>query len=256
MADTSKRQVHVIMLTLSNYTRWRMEVETALRGKGLWWHASGLEVRVQDPGPVPAGADDAAAADHAAKVKTFREWDEKDSQARSLVLTTLDDETFSHVQDCDSSKTVLMRIKELSDRQTTDVLMSSITSFFAERWDETDDATSFMARLATHAHNVNACKANGVKIADQFMTAKTLTSLPAAYGNFASSWNMMAEKDSKLEDFRQKLLAAERRIKSVDSSTVTPDTDDAFHVKSTHRIKTTKNRTKTGTCNYCKKPGH
>ena len=41
---------------------------------------------------------------------------------------------------------------------------------------------------------------------------KTLTSLPMEFGNFVTSWNLIAKKDTKLDEFREKLLAAERGL--------------------------------------------
>ena len=131
--------VSVVVLGRDNYTRWRIEIEDALRGHGLWWHASGAEPKKAEPSPLAAGADQTAKTAHAAKVKEFRDWDEKDSKARSIVRRTLDDVTFAHVQDCSSSKAILDRVKELRDPETTDVLMMGITTFFAESWRQEDD---------------------------------------------------------------------------------------------------------------------
>ena len=202
----------VVVLGRDNYTRWRIEIEDALRGHGLWWHASGAEPKKNEPSPVVAGADQTARTAHAAKVKDFRDWDERDSKARSIIRRTLDDVTFAHVQDCKSSKAILDRVKELRDPKTTDVLMMGITTFFAETWREEDDVSSFLARLSVLAGVVNGIEDDDAKISDKFVMGKTLTSLPSQFGNFVQSWNLIAKKETKLDEFREKLLAAERGL--------------------------------------------
>lgn len=214
--------------------------------------------RVMDPGPLAPGGN---AADHAAKVKSFREWDEKDSKARSIILRTLDDVTFSHVHDRDSAKAILDRIAELRDPKTTDVLMTGITGFFAETWHESDDVSSFMARLAIHAGKVNGCKSQHSQISDQFIMAKTLTSLPREYGHFAQSWNLIAKSDTKLTEFREKILAAERTMYSANASTSqSGDALQAAGSRSQSRKRTSgpsgeMNR-RDGKCHRCGKKGH
>ena len=213
MAETSGRKEEtVVALGRDNYARWRIEVETALRGLGLYWHASGAEPRIEEPAALAAAATNAERTDHAAAIKSYRAWDEKDSKARSIIMRTLDDTTFSHVADCSSAKAILDRVAELRDPKTTDVLMTGLTAFFAEEWEADDDVSSFMARLAVHASRVNGCKSKTVTIADQMVMAKTLTSLPSGFGNFVQSWNLVAKADSTLSSFREKVLAAERSM--------------------------------------------
>ena len=213
MAETEgRKEVNVVVLGRDNYGRWRIEVETALRGLGLYWHASGAEPRIGEPAALAAAATNAEKADHAAAVKSYRQWDEKDSKARMVIMRTLDDVTFSHVADCSSAKAILDRIAELRDPKTTDVLMTGLTAFFDEKWEADDDVSSFMARLAVHASRVNGCKSKTVTMADQMVIAKTLTSLPPAFANFAQSWNLVAKADTSLSSFREKILAAERSM--------------------------------------------
>ena len=261
MADAGGRKdVNVVLLGRDNYTRWRIEVETALRGQGLFWHASGAEPKKEEPAALASGADASAQTAYEAKVKAFRDWDEKDSKARSIVMRTLDDVTFSHVADCTSSKAILDRIAELRDPKTTDVLMTGITAFFAETWEHDDDVSSFMARLAVHAGRVNGCKSDTVTIADQFVMAKTLTSLPAAYGHFVQSWHLIAKSDTTLSSFREKVLAAERNMEQPSAGA----SGDALQAsRFTKRDRKPKQAGRAGQtnkadseCHYCRKSGH
>ena len=193
MAESSRKEgsQEVVVLSRSNYARWRIEVEAALRGRGLYWHASGAEVQVADPGPEGT----------AAAIKKYREWDEKDSKARSLILRSLDDESFSHVADCLTSKAVLDRIAELRDPKTTDALMTGVNAFFVEQWHDWDDVSSFLARITVHAARVNGCEHPQTKITDQLVMGKVLAVLPARFETFAQSWKLIAKSDTSLAEF-------------------------------------------------------
>ena len=204
MAESGRKEVNVVTLGRDNYARWRREIDAALRGHGLIWVADGTDKKPV----VPAAAD----ASHAARKKEAREWESADSKAQSIIMRTLDDMTFSHVADCVSAKTMMERISELRDPKTTDVLTTGITAFFAETWIAGDDVSSFMGRLAVHAARVNGCKSEKAQITDQFVMAKTMTSLPVQYAHFVQSWNLVAKAESTLTDFREKLLAAERSM--------------------------------------------
>ena len=264
MAETSgRKEVNVVALGRDNYSRWRIEVETALRGQGLYWHASGAEPRIEEPAPLAAAATAEQRTEHEAAVKSYRAWDEKDSKARTVIMRTLDDITFSHVADCTSSKAILDRICELRDPKTTDVLMTGLTAFFDEKWQEDDDVSSFMARLAVHASRVNGCKSDTVTIADQFIMAKTLTSLPPVFAHFVQSWHLVAKADSSLSSFREKVLSAERSMVDVQSSFGA--SGDALHAsRSTMRDRRPQNRRAgpagkskaDSECHYCHKRGH
>ena len=112
----------------------------------------------------------AAGASEAA-VKKYKEWIKEDAKARSIIRRTLDDVAHAHVQDCKTAKDIMERIRQLRDPRTTDVLMTSITAFFAEKWKDDDDVTSFLARLAVHAGKVNAV-GDDAKINDKFVIRK------------------------------------------------------------------------------------
>ena len=264
MAETSgRKEVNVVALGRDNYSRLRIEVETALRGQGLYWHASGAEPRIEEPAALAAAATAEQRTEHEEAVKSYRAWDEKDSKARTVIMRTLDDITFSHVADCTSSKAILDRICELRDPKTTDVLMTGLTAFFDEKWQEDDDVSSFMARLAVHASRVNGCKSDTVTIADQFIMAKTLTSLPPVFAHFVQSWHLVAKADSSLSSFREKVLSAERSMVDVQPSFGA--SGDALHAsKSTMRDRRPQNRRAgqagkskaDSECHYCHKRGH
>ena len=86
--------------------------------------------------------------------------------------------------------------------------MTSLTEFFATGWKDGDDVSSFMASLAVIASRINTVKPK--MVTDEFIIAKTLTSLPSEFGAFVQSWYLVAKEESTLSEFREKLLTAER----------------------------------------------
>ena len=246
MAESSQRDTRVVTLTKDNYVRCRTEIEDALRGHGLYWVASGKDKVVAEPAEEVSG--------YADKLKAFRDFDEKDSKARSIIRRTLDDISFCHVQDLKSSKEILDRIKELRNPQSTDILMDTITAFFSETWLSDDDVSSFMARLNVHAIKVNDFKSDDAKISDKFIMGKVLASVPSQFGNFKQTWNLLAKTDSKLTDFREKLLAAERQMTTDGNNAATHASGgDALYVKP--KLKKFSGKFE-GDCHFCGKKGH
>ena len=69
----------VVRLDRLNYPRWRIEVEDILRGNSLWLLTTGEEAAAVKPAGLAAGADAAAIAERAARLKTYLEWNSRDS---------------------------------------------------------------------------------------------------------------------------------------------------------------------------------
>jgi hypothetical protein len=256
MADTgSDGQVvgKVRVLTRDNYPRWRDEMEDILWSQGLWEYASGETKAPEVPAVGQEGRD--------AAIKKLREWQVKDSGARALIKRSLDDQTFSHVQDCKSSAEILMRIKTLRDPRTTDALMTEVTAFFEDKWKDGDDVSSYMARVCSLATRVNNMGDADVKLTDKILMGKVLGSLPFSYMAFKSSWYLMSERNPSLEVFKEKLLTYERGLRGHESRaehewTRADPGEDALHVRGKRRNKAAGSQEFSGKCFKCKKFGH
>ena len=257
----SETGMRVGTLTRSNYPRWITDMEDFLTGLRLWGHASGDVAVKEKPAP---GAGEAA-------VKAYEDWKEKDAKAKNIIRRTLDDEMYAHVQDCLTAKDIMVRIRELRDPRTTDVLAKSLADFMSESWQETDTVTSFMARLARHANLVNGCKDESIKLADLFIVTKTLTSLPSRFSTFRESWQLgsAGQKDERsLSKFREALLTSERAMQVHEEKTcqgsAPGDGEEAAALASQSRPARVQQRKQgreqgsTGslTCWTCNKTGH
>ena len=156
------------------------------------------------------------------------------------------------------------RLRELRDPKTTDVLMTSMTSFFADVWKQDDDVSSFLARLAVHTSRVNGC-GKEAKITDEFVMAKTLSTHPPAFGNFVSSWYLIGKKDPTLSEFREKLLTAERGLNDTRDKDLfasgQSEAHDALQAKSRRGKRfpsapSSPGSSSNGECHYCQRKGH
>ena len=237
--DHIKDGRRLLTLTRKNYARWIIEVEDVLRSKSLWSHVTGRVTVVAEP------KEDEDS-------KPFDAWDSKDSKARSIIRGSLDEATFNHVRDCKTSKQIIDRIRELREPKTTDALMTSLTEFFATGWKDEDDVSSFMASLAVIASRINTVKPK--MVTDEFIIAKTLTSLPSEFDTFVQSWYLVAKEESTLSEFREKLLTAERGMSRDEWTEYRGDALKAGRKSKDRRM--VKKSGKPIVCFHCGKPGH
>ena len=78
-----------MLLFKDNYTRQKIEIDSMLKGHNLSWIAFGENAIVEKP--------IAGVSDFNLKTKLYREWEEKDSKDRAIILHTLNDVTFKSV---------------------------------------------------------------------------------------------------------------------------------------------------------------
>ena len=241
---TSHPIVRVNELNDTNYGRWAIQIADVLEGQKLWQYVEGSKAKPTD--------DPAVEKTHTA----YLDWCAGDANARSIIRSSLDDTTFNIISDCKTAEEMMTRIREHREPKTTSVLMTAMTEFFAAKWRDTDTASTFMANLSVLAGRINACE-KGVKTTDDWIIAKTLSSLPPAYSSFVTSWSMMSEDAAKLSAFREKLQHTERA--SIENKAATHSIDgDALHVKSKWKPKSkpSKNTKFNGECRWCRRIGH
>lgn len=85
MADEIfSRDIRVTKLSKTTYSRWKIEIRDALESHRIWEIASG---NVDQPQEV-------SEAGIVKNKKEIEDWKAKDSKARSIIWSTLDDTTF------------------------------------------------------------------------------------------------------------------------------------------------------------------
>ena len=176
--DHNKDGRRLLTLTRDNYARWIIEVEDVLRSKSLWSHVTGrvtvvAEMKTRTASCSTLGTRRTQRPDQSSVVH----WTKQRSTTCEIART---------------SKQIIDRIRELREPKTTVALMTSLTEFFATGWKRRYDVSSFMASLAVIASRINTVKPK--MVTDEFIIAKTLTSLPSEFGTFCSIVVLVAER--------------------------------------------------------------
>lgn len=247
MADENfSRDIRVTKLSKVTYSRWKIEIRDALESHRIWDIASG---NMEIPQEV-------SAAGIVTNKKEIEDWKTKDSKARSIIRSTLDDTTFDQVCDCESSADILKRIKAVYEPKTLNVLLELLREFFVYSWKPDSTVGTFVAGLKVIIRRIETLESQdfGRNFNEKLLMAKILGCLPKEFDNFVTSWSLLSE-DVSLESFLEKLTNAERSIveRSEDTS------HEAFKVqpKSTsNQLKKPMKKRFPGKCHNCGKIGH
>lgn len=248
MAEESfSREIRVTKLSKATYNRWKIEIRDALESHRIWEIASGTADKPQEK------RDESGTVTNRREVE---EWKAKDSKARSIIRSTLDDTTFDQVCDCESSADILKRIKAINEPKTLNVLLELLREFFSYSWKPDSTVGTFVAGLKVIARRIEALESDdfGRNFNKKLMMAKILGCLPKEFDNFVTSWSLLSE-DISLEDFLEKLTNVERSI--------TERSNDTSHEAFKAQSKPGSNQAKKmiikkfqGKCHKCGKKGH
>lgn len=227
----------VTNLSKDTYQRWKTELRAVLKAKDLWSIAS-TAAAVQEP--KGTGSRD-----------SYNKYLMADAKAQSIIFKTLDDITFNHVRDCETSKQIMDRIIKLHEPKSSDVMMYELTEFFKVEWKLDDDVSSFLSNLVVIQGRINNSAVDGKPVVtDVFIIGKTLTSLPPSFSSFVESWYLNGKPNATLDEFRDKCLLAERnQIRGEENSCFN---GDALAIRGTRK----NDRRKRIKCSYCGRVGH
>jgi len=207
----------------------------ALESYRIWEIASGTVSKPQE-----VNISDGSTANR----KEIEEWKAKDSKARSIIRSTLDDTTFDQVCDCESSADILKRIKIIHEPKTLNVLLELLREFFGYAWKSDSTVGTFVAGLKVIARRIEALESDdfGRNFNEKLIMAKILGCLPKEFDNFVTSWSLLSE-DVSLESFLEKLTNVERSI--------TERSEDM-----SHEVLKGIDKKFQGKCHKCGKKGH
>lgn len=103
MADEGLlRDVRATKLTKATYNRWKIEIRDVLESHRIWEIAARRTTRPNER---------KTQEDIVSYVKEIDDWKAKDSNARSVIRSTIDDTTFNQICDCEASADIMNRIK-------------------------------------------------------------------------------------------------------------------------------------------------
>ena len=242
---TASTSVNAVKLDDNNYDQWSLVIENVLRSNGLWPYVLGKVVKPpEDYSSAPT-------------TEKWVAWDSKDSKAKAIILCSLDTIMINVVRDCETSKIMWDRIKDLREPKTSDILTSALTMFFSMTWPKDESVSSFLSNIAVIQGRISACAGDKIKCMETLVIAKTLSTLPPEYSSFVQVWNQTADSDPKLDDFRSKLLVAERAILNLAGEKSDPSTKAGSALSVGMQNKKQRNNAQfKGKCHFCKATGH
>lgn len=205
MADDGfLKDARVTKLTRATYGRWKIEIRDILECHRIWEIAAGTTLK-----PAEVKSQNGAVTN----TKEIDDWKAKDSKARSVIRSTLDDTTFDQVCDCETSADILKRVKALYEPKTLNALLETLREFFSYSWKSEDTVGTFVAGLKVIVRKIEALESEdfGNKFNEKLLMAKILGCLPKDFDSFVTSWSLLSD-EMALENFLEKLANAERNI--------------------------------------------
>lgn len=181
MAEESfSREIRVTKLSKSTYNRWKIEIRDALESHRIWEIASNFSGKPQEV----SNADGIVV-----NKKDIDDWKARDSKARSIIRSTLDDTTFDQVCDCESSADIMKRIKAVYEPKTLNVLLELLREFFVYSWKSDSTVGTFVAGLRVITRRIEALESQdfGKSFNEKLLMAKILGCLPKEFDNFVTS---------------------------------------------------------------------
>lgn len=244
--ENSLRDIRVAKLTKATYGRWKIEIRDVLESYRIWEITTG---RTTKPNEVKSG--DGIVTN----VKEIDDWKAKDSKARSVIRSTLDDTTFNQVCDCETSADIMKRIKAIYEPKTLNALLELLREFFIYSWKSDDNVGTFVAGLKVIARKIEALESEdfGSRFNDKLLMAKILGCLPKDFDSFVTSWSILSEEIS-LEQFLEKLANVERNIEGRPDNA--SDVACKSQPKSHSQEKKAVEKKFKGKCHKCGKIGH
>ena len=229
--------IKLTKLNDSNYRYWKLQVTLSLQAKKLWPVVSGELLR-----PENAGEEQIA-------------WDEKDLEARALLVPTLEQRQTYHIDNCQTSKEMFDKLKSIHSDSSTLNKQRTLASFLNFQLKE---GQTLVQGYAEVEELVRSLADMGVNIDEATSVTKIVSALPDdLYKAWKKSWDSVPEDKQtmtmllsrlKKEDLEQKMADSQSNEKSKPAV-------KAFQTNnnSQHKIAQLKKKTN---CAKCGKIGH
>jgi gag-polypeptide of LTR copia-type/Domain of unknown function (DUF4219) len=162
-------RIKLTKLNDSNYRYWKLQVTLSLQAKKLWPVVCGESLR-------PRIAGDAQIA-----------WDERDLEARALLVPTLEEKQMFHIYNCQTSKEIFEKLKSIHSDASTLNKQRTLASFlnFQLKKDQT-----LVEAYAEVENLVRSLADIGVNIDEPTSVTKIVSALPDdRYLAFKKSWD-------------------------------------------------------------------
>ena len=227
-----------------NYHQWKFQLCCALRARGLFEIAKGIEIK-PETSQVPT----------AAEVAIGRKWTKDDACAMFLLTSAMDYSQVTLIENCQSSKEILDRLDAIYEQKTETNKMLAHERFSGYRMDSKDSIAQHIAKIENLAQQL---KDTGETVSDIAIITKILGSLPPKFRSFRQAWLSQDETKQTIRNLMSRLIDEENGLTAHDE-------DEKALVTSSHvnkmanreeqepRPKFDKSKI---TCYKCQKKGH
>jgi hypothetical protein len=205
----------------SNYNRWKFQVSLLLKANDLWDVVSG----------------DIAKPGSSAKPEDRKDWMKKDVEAMSIISSTLDNTQINHVYDCDSSKAMFDRLKDVNSDSSSLNKQHTLMKFMSYSMDKHQSPVQAMVEIEQLARSLQEM---GCGMPEEGIITKIVSSLPKQYSAFQTAWDSVSPSEQTRPNLLARLRKEELRTRSEAEKEDDEDSSSstrAFKMDSSYRNK-------------------
>lgn len=210
-------------LNNNNYQTWRYKVELLLLKENLF---------------------DLVTKDAPAEKDRNDEWLKRDGQAKAIIGLSIDDGQLIHVRKLTTSRDYWCALKNYHEQSTVVNRVFILKHLCRMRLDENGDMVKHINEII---EKVEEFSLHGDKIAEDFVVALILCSLPNSYDNLITALESRPANELKLEFVKLKLINEHKRRISMSNN---------YESEGEKAMKTRKFKGRVVTCYYCHEKGH
>lgn len=176
-----------------NYVSWLFKLNLALRFKGLFDVATGVDLK-----PNGQNSDVAVAA-----------WIKKDLEAQTLVGLNVNSDIAKKIANCTSANQMLNKLGLLYGKKSDVALENLQRSFFSFKYDEQKTAVENCLTIQQLAEDLGS---EGEVVKESWIITRILGVLPPKLHHFRTSWDNVTGADRNLSKLIERLRLEEDRL--------------------------------------------
>ncbi|CAG7731317.1 unnamed protein product, partial [Allacma fusca] len=169
---TKIRSDSIEKLSGSNYQRWKLQITLLLKAAKLWKYVDGSVVR------------------HKTDKDEQEKWDDKDIEAQSIIVPTLDAAQTNHIYSCTTSKDMFDRLREMNSDCSTLNKQHTLTKFLNYKVGTSQSPVQAMMEMEELVRCLQEMK---VTLDEATVVTKVISSLPDDYRAFKKAWDSVPE---------------------------------------------------------------
>ncbi|CAG7815563.1 unnamed protein product [Allacma fusca] len=181
----------------SNYTRWRLQISLLLKAAKLWKYVDGTEVR------------------DAADPKKQEQWEDKDIEAQSIIVPTLDAAQTNHIYSCNTSKEMFDKLRDMNSDSSTLNKQHTLTKFLNYKVGKNQSPVQAMTEMEEMVRCLQEMK---VHLDEATVVSKVISSLPDEYMSFKKALDSVPEASQTRTMLMSRLKKEELERKDVEDS--------------------------------------